>query len=66
MTITVQRDVETAYAAAQCVVRTHERLVEFIKAGQTLAQIDQFVAKMLDDLDCTSAFLRYRIPGHPP
>lgn len=66
MTITVQRDVEAAYAAAQCVVRTHERLVDFLKAGQTLAQIDNFVAETLKDLDCTSAFLRYRIPGHPP
>lgn len=66
MTITVERDMEAALAAAQCVVRTHERLVEFLKAGQTLAEIDQFVARCFDDLKCKSAFLRYRIPGHPP
>jgi methionyl aminopeptidase len=66
MTITVQREVDAALAAAQCVVRTHERLVEFLKAGQTLREIDAFVAECFDDLDCTSAFLRYRIPQHPP
>jgi len=66
MTITVQRDIDAALAAAQCVVRTHERIVEFLKAGQTLLEIDQFVAACFKDLDCTSAFLRYRIPGHPP
>jgi len=66
MTITVERDIDAALAAAQCVVRVHERLVEFLRAGLTLAQVDAFVARSLHDLDCTSAFLRYRIPGHGP
>jgi methionyl aminopeptidase len=66
MPVTAPHDVEAAAAAAQCVVRIHQRLVEFIRAGQTLAAIDRFVAIALDDLDCTSAFLRYRIRGHPP
>ncbi|HRP62283.1 MAG TPA: type I methionyl aminopeptidase [Phycisphaerales bacterium] len=66
MVVTAARDVDAAYAAAQCVVRTHERLVDFLRAGQTLAQIDTFVAETLADLDCRSAFLRYRIPQHPP
>jgi methionyl aminopeptidase len=66
MTITAQRDVEAAAAAAQCVVRVHERLVDFLQPGLTLAEIDRYVAVALDDLECTSAFLRYRIRGHPP
>lgn len=66
MTVTVQRDVDAVAAAAQCVVRVHERLVDFLQPGLTLAEIDRYVAVALDDLDCTSAFLRYRIRGHPP
>jgi methionyl aminopeptidase len=66
MVITAQREVDAAHAAAQCVVRTHERLVEFLKAGQTLAQIDRFVAETLSDLNCRSAFLHYRMKGLPP
>jgi methionyl aminopeptidase len=66
MVVTAARDVDSALAAAQCVVRTHERLVEFLRAGQTLAQVDQFVAATLKDLDCRSAFLHYSMQGHPP
>ncbi len=66
MVVTAARDIAGATAAAQCVVRTHERLVEFLRAGQTLAEVDRFVAETLSDLDCRSAFLRYKIPGHPP
>lgn len=66
MVVTAARDIEGATAAADCVVQTHERLVEFLRAGQTLAEIDAFVAQTLKDLDCRSAFLRYTIPGHPP
>ncbi|NNF45005.1 MAG: type I methionyl aminopeptidase [Phycisphaerales bacterium] len=66
MVVSAQRDIDRAFAAAQCVVRVHERLVEFLRAGQTLAEIDAFVAETLADLDCKSAFLRYRIPSHPP
>ena len=58
-------DVEAMYNAAQMVVRTHERLVNFIKVGQTLAQIDAFVARTLEDLGCRSCFLHYR-PGRIP
>lgn len=59
---------EQAYVAAQKVVETHRRLVEFLRVGQTLAQIDAFVAKTLDDLQCKSAFLGYkqgRSPAFP-
>ena len=66
MVISAEQDIEGAAAAARCVVKTHERLVEFLRAGQTLAEIDRFVAQVLDSMDCSSAFLRYRMRGHPP
>ena len=66
MVLTAERDIEGAAAAADCVVKIHFRLAEYLRAGLTLAEIDQFVSQALDDLDCTSAFLRYRIPGHAP
>ena len=65
MVVTAQRDIEAARAAAGCVVETHRRLVEYLGAGQTLAQIDRFVAETLSGLDCRSAFLSYRMKGHP-
>lgn len=61
-----ERDADAARAAALCVVETHHRLAEFVKAGQTLAQIDAFVARTLEDLGCRSCFLGYRIPRTPP
>jgi methionyl aminopeptidase len=66
MVVTAERDIDAAHAAAQCVVRAHERLVGFLRAGLTLAEIDAFIARTLNELDARSAFLRYRIPGHPP
>src|SRR5689334_7493695 len=66
MVVTASRDIDAALAAAQCVVRTHERLVEFICAGKTLADIDAYVAETLKELNCRSAFLNYSMQGHPP
>ena len=66
MIATAQHDIDGAYAAAQCVVQTHRRLAEFLRAGLTLAQIDRFAAETLSSLDCRSAFLRYRMRGYPP
>ena len=66
MVVTAERDIEGVLAAAQCVVHTHERLAEYLHAGLTLAEIDTYVERVLEDLDCKSAFLRYRIAGHPP
>ncbi len=66
MVVTAAQDIEQVEAAAQCVVRTHERLAEYIRVGLTLAEIDRFVAETLADLDCTSAFLRYKVPACPP
>ncbi len=59
-------EVHAAAPAAECVVSVHRRLVEFLRAGLTLAQIDQFVATQLADLDCTSCFKGYKVRGHPP
>ena len=47
-------------------MEVHRRLAESIKVGQTLAQIDAFVAETLEDLRCTSCFLGYRVPKTPP
>lgn len=59
-------DVDGARSAAQCVVETHRRLVDFLAHGQTLAQIDAFVARTLEALSCKSCFLGYRVPKSPP
>ncbi|MEL6498039.1 MAG: type I methionyl aminopeptidase [Planctomycetota bacterium] len=61
-----QREADGARQAAVKVVSTHERLAEFVRAGQTLAEIDAFVAATLSDLKCRSCFLGYRIPRTPP
>lgn len=66
MLLTAPSDVSGAEDAAQCVVDVHRRLVEFLRAGQTLADVDRFVGEALYSLDCKSAFLRYKIRGHPP
>jgi methionyl aminopeptidase len=66
VTITAARDIDLATAAAETVVEVHRRLADHLRPGQTLAEIDSFVARMLDDLGCRSAFLGYRARGHPP
>ncbi|TVQ62630.1 MAG: type I methionyl aminopeptidase [Phycisphaerales bacterium] len=59
-------DAELAFEAAQRVVETHKRLSGFLRAGQTLAEIDRFVAETLQELRCKSCFLGYRTGGLPP
>lgn len=66
MVVKRETDVDLAAAAAECVSETHFRLVEFLRAGLTLPEIDGFVARQLDDLRCKSSFLKYKIRGHPP
>lgn len=66
MVVKQLRDIRGVEAAAQCVVEMHLRLVEFLRAGLTLPEIDGFVARTLDDLHCRSCFLHYKIRGHPP
>lgn len=53
-------DVDGAYAAAQKVVETHQRVADFLRAGQTLFEIDAYVARTLSDLGARSCFLDYR------
>ncbi|MDG2030217.1 MAG: type I methionyl aminopeptidase [Phycisphaerales bacterium] len=65
MLVATPEDIQGATRAAECVVRTHERLVEWLKPGQTLAEIDDFVAACLDDLGARSAFIGYRSRPHP-
>lgn len=59
-------EADAAYAAAQCVVQTHQRLVNFIKNGMTLAAIDTEVARILADLKCESCFRGYKLRSLPP
>ncbi|MEO1008200.1 MAG: type I methionyl aminopeptidase [Planctomycetota bacterium] len=61
-----ERDIEHAAEAARCVVRTHEAVAGFLREGQTLAEIDRFVADTLAKLGCKSCFLHYRAGRHPP
>ncbi len=57
---------ELAFAAAQCVVKAHRRIVEFLKIGVTLAQVDAEIARILADQQARSAFLHYRVGRLPP
>lgn len=66
MVVTATADIEGAAAAADKVVQVHRHLIDHLRAGLTLAEIDGFIAQRLAQLHCRSAFLRYRIPGHPP
>ncbi len=59
-------DVQAAWEAGQRVRRTHEMLVPFLRAGRTLAEIDAEVARILDELDSKSCFIRYRAGGSMP
>jgi methionyl aminopeptidase len=61
-----EAEARLAHAAAQCVVETHRRLAAWLRAGQTVAEIDRFVASTLADLKCKSCFLGYRVPKSPP
>lgn len=66
MVLTAQTEVKGAQDAADRVVDIHRRLVDFLRPGLTLADVDRFVAEQLNELDCTSCFLRYQVRGHPP
>lgn len=59
-------EAEQAYAAAQKVVEVHQRLVDFLAVGQTLAKIDRFVGDTLASIRCKSCFKGYRPGGLPP
>jgi len=59
-------DPQAALAAGQCVVRTHQSLVQFVRAGKTLAQIDSEVARILTGMGARSCFKGYRVGRLPP
>lgn len=59
------RDATSARASARKVVETHQAISGWLREGQTLAQIDAFVAKTLEDLGCRSCFLGYKVPRSP-
>lgn len=65
MYLTSPTDVEGATASAERTVEIHRRLVDWLKPGQTLADVDTFVGNTLAELDSTSAFLGYRAKPHP-
>ncbi len=52
--------IDHAADAAQRVVDVHRELVGFLRVGQTLPEIDAFVARTLDSMGCKSAFYHYR------
>jgi methionyl aminopeptidase len=60
------QDIDAAFDAAQKVVEVHRRLAAWLRPGQTLAAVDQWVGKTLADLECVSCFRNYVTPGHPP
>jgi len=66
MLVTKPADIEGATRAAECVVKTHERLVGYLREGLTLADVDAFVGRTLAELNAPSCFVGYRIRGHPP
>lgn len=47
-------------------MRTHQKLAPWLRPGMTLAQIDTFVARTLEELSCRSCFLGYRAGKSPP
>lgn len=59
------KEADAARVSAGHVVEIHHRLVDFIREGHTLAQIDAQCAKALKDLGCKSCFRHYR-PGRMP
>ena len=65
MILESQSEIDGAQAAAERVVTVHERLVEWLKPGQTLSEVDAFVATTLKDLKSESAFLGYKARPHP-
>ena len=66
MSLLKPTEYDAATIAADHVSRTHHRLAEMLRPGLTLANIDGFIARTLEELGSRSAFLRYAIPGLPP
>lgn len=56
----LQAEAAKGYDAAQLVVETHRRIVAWLHAGVTLPQVDNQIARILDDLGAKSAFKGYK------
>lgn len=63
--VQTENDLTGARAAAERVVEIHRRLAGFLRHGQTLAEIDAFVGRTLEELGASSCFFRYN-PGRMP
>ena len=63
--VQTENDLTGAKAAAERVVEIHRRLAGFLRHGQTLAEIDAFVGRTLDEMGASSCFFRYN-PGRMP
>ena len=63
--VQTENDLSGARAAAEQVVEIHRRVAGFLRHGVTLAEIDAFVGKSLEDLGGSSCFFRYN-PGRMP
>lgn len=59
-------EISDAAQAAERVVEIHRRLAAFLRFGITLAEVERFIARQLDALNCRSCFLGYRVPHKPP
>lgn len=65
------QEADMARESARRVVIIHQRVVEMLREGVTLAQVDSFIGKQLEELKAKSSFLGYRqsvatplFPGH--
>ena len=66
MPIASQRERTAATRSAETVAYVHQHLVEFLRPGLTLPEIDEFVAARIAERGAKSCFLKYKIPRHPP
>lgn len=66
LTLITPDEAAQAEEAAQKVVDVHRRLSRWLEPGQTLGQIDRFVAEALHSLRARSCFLGYKVPRTPP
>lgn len=61
-----QKQINLAVSSADKIVSIYYDIIEKIKEGQTLLEIDEIINKSMIDHKCRSCFLHYRIPGKKP
>lgn len=59
-------DAQAAARSAEKVVQTHFAIVERLKAGITLEEVDRAIGEILTSLDCVSCFKGYQVGRLPP